>query len=129
MHRLDDFMSGSLQVSCCNNFCNHFSNIRTDHMCAQEFTEFGVKDYFNKSIWCSGSFCLTTGCKWKLTNLYFIAGFFGGLFDFSLGGVFFSIGDVLSDRSIEQERLLQHATEIAAIACDRQVAEIDAVVI
>mgnify|MGYP003333206664 CR=1 FL=1 len=49
-------------------------------MCAQEFTEFGVKDYFNKSIWCSGSFCFTTGGKWKLSNLYFIAGFFGCLY-------------------------------------------------
>ena len=47
--------------------------------------------------------------------------------DFIAVGVRPAVGDVLGDRAVEQERLLQHDADVAAILLDRERANIGAV--
>ena len=42
-------------------------------------------------------------------------------------GVGPAVGDVLGDRAVEQERLLQHDADVAAVFFQREGADVDAV--
>ena len=42
-------------------------------------------------------------------------------------GVRPAVGDVLGDRAVEQERLLQHDADVAAVFLDGERADVDAV--
>ena len=52
---------------------------------------------------------------------------FGGLDDRVAAGVRVAVGDVVGDRVLEQDRLLEHDADLAAEAAERDVADVVAV--
>ena len=74
----DDFLGGGFQFFCCDNFCNHFGDAFSKHMCAQTLPILRVINHFYKALSMSFGLRLSRCRKRECPYLNFVS-FFDGL--------------------------------------------------
>ena len=78
-----DLTAGSLQFTGYHDFRDHLRNILPDHVRAEPFTIFCVKNHLDKTFTSSRCSGFSGSCKWKFSYQDFISGLFGGFFGVS----------------------------------------------
>ena len=54
VHGFDEFMTGTFELAGQNQFSDHFRNIRPNHVGAEYFPVFGIKNQFNEAVFVPG---------------------------------------------------------------------------